>query len=179
MSTQDIATIVIAIATAINVIVTIGLAIATYQTALVAKKNSRADFLLRLDEAFLHHEDVREKLADGGDWHRRKNDPNFPKGPNFNLSEDLIAVSSYMGLFERIQQLIDTGIVDIDAVDGWYGDRLFNIVINPTIKDRLVTHKSGWSDFIKLWRALERRRAVSKRWLPKGRPLPDELFPQS
>lgn len=32
----------------------------------MTKSNSRGDFLLRLDEAFQHHGEVREKLADGG-----------------------------------------------------------------------------------------------------------------
>ena len=176
MPIQDITAIVIAIAAFLTALVTLVIAILTRATLEETRKNSYADMLFRLDEAFLHYENVREKLTIGGDWHRKKDDPTFPKGPNYRLSEELIAISSYMGLFERIQKLIDRRIIYINEVDQWYGDRLINIVINPFIKDRLVKHKDGWSDFIKLWTALvQQRERVSKRGLPKEALLPNEL----
>lgn len=205
MSIQDISAIVIAIATVTNVIVTIYLANATKLAAREAKEateatkqtaeatiaavesankqlemtksNSRGDFLLRLDEAFQHHGEVREKLADGGDWHKKKNDPNYPKGPDFDISKDLIDVSNYMGLFERIKVLVDEGIIDIDLVDRLYSSRFFNIVRNPIIyQKRLVAHTNQWKEFIELWKALVEARQASNYQLPNNLPSLDSLL---
>jgi hypothetical protein len=120
------------------------------------KKNTRGDFLLRLDEAFRYHQDAHIKLRPGGDWTlgpdgdwiRGAGGPTFPQdGP---------AIEGYMGLFERVWALHKLGLIDIETIDGFYGYRLFNIVANPVIyEEKLVKHADGWRDFIALWRALE------------------------
>ena len=176
MTIIEVTEIAIASAAVVTAFITLGIAILTRATLKEARNNSYADILFRLDEAFLHYENVREKLAPGGDWHRKKGDPTFPKGPNYTLSEDLIAISSYMGLFERIQKLIDRRIIYINEVDQWYGDRLINIVINDKIKNRLEKKEEGWSDFIKLWIALQKQRKQdSKRKWPDEALVPKAL----
>jgi hypothetical protein len=141
---------------------------ATKEQLSIGRRIALSDTLFRLDDVFQQYQDVREKLAVGGDWHRGAKGPNYP--------QDLPEVNRYIGLFERVQVLLEKDLIDIDTVDNWYGDRLINIVINPIIKDRLVKHKRGWSDFIKLWKALvKQREQVSKRWLPPEALLPNEL----
>jgi hypothetical protein len=185
MTIQDIAIIVTAFAALVNAFTTIPLAIATYRTAIASqkaayeadlqlqesKKNSRGDFLLRLDEAFQLHRDVRANLGPGGRWYRGEHGPKFP--------EDDAEVQTYMGLFERIHLLIEEGIINIDTVDRLYGHRFFFIVTNPIIyQERLVKHTQDWTDFIKLWKALEQSRLKKNRSLPEDRPSPDDLLAQ-
>ena len=115
------------------------------------QKIAYGDFLLRLDEAFQRHQRVHTKLRPGGEWSRVGPDdkwrPEFPKdGP---------AVEAYMGLFERVQLLLEKDLIDIGTVNRLYGYRLFNIVNNPIIYQvKLVELGDGWIDFIKLWKAL-------------------------
>lgn len=178
MTIQDVAVIVGACAAIVNAATTIPLAIATYQAAKASKeavqeskKNARGDFLLRLDEAFQLHRDIRAKLGPGGRWYRGEHGPKFP--------EDNAEVQTYMGLFERMQILIEEGIIDIDTVDRIYGHRFFFIVINPIIyQERLVKHVRDWTDFIKIWKALEQSRLAKNRSLPENRPSPDDLLAQ-
>lgn len=113
----------------------------------VGQKAARGDFLLRLDEAFRYHQEVHVKLRFGGAYPEVVGALEFPK--------DWPAIESYMGLFERIQVLVEEKIIDIDVVDRLYGYRLFNIVNNPIIHQvKLVELGDGWIDFIKLWKAL-------------------------
>jgi hypothetical protein len=109
------------------------------------QKIAYGDFLLRLDEAFQRHQDVHIKLRFGGE---------SPKG-RLRFPKDWPAIESYMGMFERVQLLLEKDLIDIGTVNRLYGYRLFNIVVNPTIyQEKLVNLGYGWKDFIKLWKAL-------------------------
>jgi hypothetical protein len=123
-----------------------------------SKKIARADFLLRLDEMFQEHTRVHVRLRNGGDWAK---DPKRPtKGPE-NI-EEWTAVEGYMGLFERIQVMINDGIVDLGTIYKLYGYRVFNIADNPVIrKAKLEDRAKYWKDFIELWHALEDYRKKS------------------
>jgi hypothetical protein len=116
-----------------------------------SKKIARAEFLLRLEELFQEHTEVHTRLRPGGDW------ADGSKGPS--TSEEWVKVERYMGLFERIQVLIDDRIVDLDAVDRFYGYRVLNIVDNPIIRQAKLEGERAkyWKNFIKLQRALEER----------------------
>ena len=113
-----------------------------------AKKTAYGDFLLHLDEMFRYYESVHTKLHPKGNWSKGKHSP--------ETVEDWVAVSGYMGLFERIQLLLENDIIkELDTADRLYGYRLFNIVKQPIIyHDMLVERGSGWIGFIKLWEAL-------------------------
>jgi hypothetical protein len=68
------------------------------------------------------------------------------------------AVEAYMGVFERIQLLIDEKILDLDTVDRLYSYRILNIVSNERIwKEKLVEKEQFWPDFTRLWHSLEER----------------------
>ena len=136
---------------------------------------ARGDLLLRLDEALSRYDEVREKLASEGEWHTKIGDPSDPKGPDFSKSKDLTSVASYMGVFERIKELVDMCVIDIETVDRLYSSRFFNIVRNKIIyQKRLVAHTTDWQDFIELWKAIVevRQASIPKRKMPEGVPPP-------
>ncbi len=93
----------------------------------LARKVARAQFLLQLDQMLLQHQDVHARLSGLG-WPNGKSEPETP--------EEWIAVDIYMGLFERIQVLIEDSIVDFDTFDRLYGYRVFLIVNNPVIRQK-------------------------------------------
>lgn len=165
-----IATITTSVLTVAIVAIAVIAGVYTKEELETGQKIARGDFLLRLDEAFMHHKDVHANLAPGGDWHRGANGPKFPN--------DTFPVSSYMGLFERIKVLVDEGIIKIDTVDRLYSSRFFNILRNPTIyQSRLVANTSEWRDFIELWKAIKETRQKSNRQMPEDLPsLEDLLF---
>jgi hypothetical protein len=153
-STNDptaIGTLVTGIVTAFGVAGAIGTVLYARKQLLIAQKTAYGDFLLRLDEAFVRHKVVHVKLRFGDKYPKVVRPFEFPK--------DWPAIESYMGLFERIQVLVEEKIIDIDVVDRLYGYRLFNIVANPVIyREKLVKIADGWRDFIKLWLALQKQR---------------------
>ena len=128
---------------------------------LIGQRTAYGDFLLRLDEAFRKHQNVHIKLRPGGEWSRVGPDGKLREkvdGPKF--PEDGPAVEGYMGLFERVQILLEKDLIDdIDVVYRLYGYRLFNIVDNPNIyQNKLVKFAGGWRDFIQLWLDLQKHR---------------------
>src|SRR5947199_6145441 len=104
MQTQDYINLGIVLGTLITAIATVILALVTQASVREGRRNSRGDFLLRLDEAFRHHQDIHAKLRPGGPWSGQTGGP--------VSREDWIAVESYMGLFERIQVLVEQKVVD-------------------------------------------------------------------
>ena len=139
------------VATAIGVLLTIAGLIYAGKQLRASRKISQGDFLLRLDEMFLSHKDVHVKLRPGGKWSKTKHGPD-------NI-EEWAAEESYMGLFERIEILIENGVLDLGTVDRLYGYRIFNIVGNDIIrKSKLENERKSWEDFDKLWKAIDKRR---------------------
>jgi hypothetical protein len=118
-----------------------------------SKKISRGEFLLRLDELFQQHVETQMRLRPGGDW------SSGDAGPE--KASEWGSVERYMGLFERIQVLMDAGIIDLATVDHLYGYRVLNIAKNPVIRrEKLEGPRAKyWLGFIRLWKALEERRA--------------------
>lgn len=70
-------------------------------------------------------------------------------------TEDFREVALYMGLMERINVMVDQGIVDIDTVNRLYGFRIRTIVENPGIQQWIKEKKHNWQDFIKLSQAID------------------------
>jgi hypothetical protein len=111
-----------------------------------AQKVSKAQFLLQLDILLKEHETVARDLR--GRWRGEG-------GPA--TLEEWIAVERYMGLFERIQILIEDGVVDLKTFDQLYGYRIFYITENSVIHDhKLVERKDQWAHFIRLWDSLKK-----------------------
>jgi hypothetical protein len=115
-----------------------------------SRKIANLDALLRLDEAFQRHAEVHKLLQPNFGWGRNKGGP--------KSDEEWFMVTSYMGLFERVNFLIDIGIEELAMIDKFHGYRVFNIVSNDIIRqakledERLARY---WQEFIKLWLKLK------------------------
>lgn len=141
------------------------------------RQSIRGEFLLTLDQAFVRHAAVHGRLRPGGDWEGSARRPdNMDEwwavkdlGPK---DSEWLAVEEYMGLFERIEVLIDGGSLDAALVNRLYGYRVFNIVANSEIRTKkLIDLAEGRQDFIKLKERLE----AEGRWfapLTRTRPQP-------
>ncbi len=119
-----------------------------------AHQSARGTFLLELDEAFTRHTDVYIRLRPGdvsqspGDW--------IGPGRGPENSSDWMAVEQYMGLFERIEVLIEGGVLDAQITNRLHGYRVRNIVANDRIrKTLLVDGAAGWQDFLSLIERLQ------------------------
>jgi hypothetical protein len=111
---------------------------------------AHGDFLLRLDEAFQRHAKVHMLLQPEFDWGNNKNGPTSP--------EDWFLVTSYMGLFERVNFLIQSEIENLAIIDKLYGYRVYNIVANNVIRRAKLEDKEiarYWEGFIQLWLQLK------------------------
>ena len=87
-----------------------------------SKKIARAEFLLRLEDLFHDHLETHSRLRPGGEW-AKEDGPTSPS--------DWIKVEKYLGLFERINVLVNDGIIDLNYVDDFYGYRVINLARNP------------------------------------------------
>lgn len=141
---EDIAT----IATAVGIILTgVGLIFTGLQVR-DARRVAQGEFLLRLDELFRDHHPVHLRLRPGGEWAGSEKGPQSPA--------EWAEVEAYMGLFERINLLIERKIVDKETVDRLYGYRIRNIVANDVIRQaKLVRARASWQDFVNLCELLD------------------------
>jgi hypothetical protein len=121
------------------------------------RRASEAQFLLSLDDAFRHHVDTHMKFRPAsteppdvvGGWCG-------PEAIGPETDEDLADVEAYMGLFERVNVMIDRGLIDADVVDRLYGYRVGNLLSNPRVVDaKLRDQAAGWQEFIALAAKLE------------------------
>ena len=133
-----------------------------------SQRVATADFLLRLDEMlFSQHNNVHKRLRPGGKWAGGIGAP--------SSAEEWSMLERYMGMFERVKVLLNDGLLDIDAVERFYGYRVRNIVANDEIvkTKRLFTkgewkelsrrerNDHPWKHFIELWHALEKHRGAA------------------
>jgi TRAP-type uncharacterized transport system substrate-binding protein len=63
-----------------------------------------------------------------------------------DFSKDESALSSLLGLYERIQILISRKMVDIETIDRLYGFRFFVLVKNSYVHRKVFDHQSLWID---------------------------------
>jgi hypothetical protein len=127
-----------------------------------SKKVARGEFLLHLDEMLQKHNDVHIRLRPGGEWAKGNT------GPKNN--EEWAAVERYMGLFERVNILVEDKIIDIDTIDRLYGYRIINISENKVIRQaKLEQESQSWQDFIKLKDKIYYLRQNRSRWWYKLR----------
>ena len=112
-----------------------------------SRMSARGTFLLELDTAFVRHDATHRRLR-GGDWAKPRSGP--------KNREEWADVEAYMGLFERIEVLIDGGVLDASLVNRLCGYRVKNIVDNEKIRrEKLIRRADGWSDFRSLMVRLE------------------------
>jgi hypothetical protein len=118
--------------------------------------SSKGSFLLELDQAFARHSDVHVRLRPTGSWAGLGNDSSKHHLATLLTSEEWAEVEAYMGLFERIEMLVDAGIIDVPLVNRLYGYRVSNIVGNTAIRQvKLIKLSDGWQDFLSLCARLE------------------------
>ncbi len=64
-----------------------------------------------------------------------------------------------MGVFERVNLLVDRKLIKIEVVDRFYGYRYDNIDANPAIHQaKLEEERGSWTDFLALGEKLDRSR---------------------
>lgn len=143
-----------AAATAIAAIVALLYAKGQVTEARNQLKNARTvaylDFLLRVDDAFQRHQEVHQLLQPAFAWGNNKGGP--------QSAEDWFKVTSYMGLFERINFLVELGVEQLELVDKLHGYRVYNIVSNNVIRRTKLEDKeiaAYWEGFINLWLKLK------------------------
>lgn len=146
----SIATAVAASAAVIALIYARGQINAAQKQLQASRAIAHGDFLLRLDEAFQRHAKVHMLLQPQFEWGNNKSGPASP--------EDWFLVTSYMGLFERVNFLIQSEIEELAIIDKLYGYRIYNIVANNVIRrakleDREIARY--WEGFIQLWLQLK------------------------
>lgn len=150
MSNELIATVAGLVLTALGLIYT------GYQIS-ESKKVARGEFLLHLDEILQQHNDTHIRLRPGGNW------ANGKSGPKNN--KEWVAVERYMGLFERVNILVEDKIIDIDTIYRLYGYRVINISENKNIrKFKLEKESQSWEDFIKLRDKIDQIDKCHSKW---------------
>jgi hypothetical protein len=129
-----------------------------------ARKATSAQAIFDLEEELARHEEVHTALSGGPRWF----------GPGEERSRARwVAVETYMGLFERVENLIESGILEAAAVEENYGYRVGNLVADDLIyHEELVKRADGWRQFIRLWESLDRARQERL-----GRPLSSRRSP--
>lgn len=114
-----------------------------------AQKTARGEFLLHLDERLDQFREVDECIFD------TKWIPEVSrKYGEFTARPNLYDLNRYMGVFERIQTLIEAKIVDFKIFEQLYGRRLRTLVMNDYVHQKLINKAFSWQPFIKLCKAL-------------------------
>lgn len=110
-----------------------------------ARKQTKGQFLLQLDDHFKSLEAVHQLLSGVDEWN-----PDEPSNHSLNVGR--IELNQYMGLFERIEVLIEDGVIDISLFYRLYGYRLYLILKNEVIYMPLCQDEGAyrWQDFISL-----------------------------
>jgi hypothetical protein len=120
------------------------------------RRATEAQFLLSLDDAFRSHDLTHRKFRPPsvdkrdsvGQWHGET-----ASGPE--TAEEWADVEAYMGLFERVNVMIEGGLIDAETFEDLYGYRVANILSNPSVvTEKLVNRRKFWKDFIALARRL-------------------------
>jgi hypothetical protein len=112
-----------------------------------SQRSAQGTFLLDLQEVLRQHDDVHRKLDSDAGEHWAPSDDEWP------------AIEAYMGVFERVELLVENKILDIETVDRLYSYRVINIVRNDRIRtEKLVEKAEFWPDFFRLWESLQGRK---------------------
>ena len=105
-----------------------------------AQRVTETDLLLRLREAFRHHDPVNVALRPGGAWTNGG-------GPN---DADWPAVDAYLGLFEVCEHMLQNRQLSQSMFRNQYLYRVQNIRANAHIVTRISDERDSWSSLIAL-----------------------------
>jgi len=89
---------------------------------------------------------------------------------------DFDTLFTYLGLFERIKLLIDSGTLKLDEVDRLYGYRVQNIVKNDYLFNLVKEKPETWQDFIQFCKQLalleEKKRTPNTEFIKRCQDFP-------
>jgi hypothetical protein len=118
----------------------------------LGQRAARGSFLLDIQEALRHHELVHRRLDEDDGPYWNPGDSDRSNGEPLTWAD----VEAYMGVFERIQVLIEQRSLDVETVDQLYSFRLVNLTRNGHIyRAKLEDKAQFWSHLMTLWRNLE------------------------
>jgi hypothetical protein len=141
MTVGDIASMIIALGT-------IGSLLYISRQVNVARKQAKGQFLLALDAQFEKFNDITMRLV---------MEPNFvPQG------QEWAQIFGLMSVFERINIMVEDGIMDVAIVDRLHGFRLLKLIANDSIFQRLSETGAEWQDFIDMCYSLAQHREEHK-----------------
>ncbi len=106
----------------------------------MTRRTNRARFWLALRKSFAEHNEVHRLLRPGGKW--------AAPGQGPESTDDWVKVEAYMGLFETCEDLLRSGLVDLESFSRSYGYRVQNIIANTGIVEaKLVERGEYWERF--------------------------------
>jgi hypothetical protein len=109
------------------------------------KKTATADLVLRIYELLGNHKRIIEAV---------KNPQWKPDNTATNSEIDEGALRTYMGLFEGIYNLSESGLMKLQMFERLYGIRVRQIILNDYAFEILKKQPYGWKDFIQLCKEL-------------------------
>ncbi len=130
------------IATAIGVPVALIALLIHFRDHRRAKRIAYGDFLLRIEEASFHHDEIYLTMRTG-DWSDNGDGP--------QTDAEWIAVENYMGFFEHCEFLIQNGTLEESAFIELFAYRMEFIAENAVITNELLSGPSrqNWTLFIR------------------------------
>jgi hypothetical protein len=111
----------------------------------VSRLQTKGQFMLALDEQLKPFASITLALAN-------KQVPFTPQ------SQDWFQVWSYLSVFERMNIMVEDGILDVAMVDRLYGFRLAAILGNDDVFKMVQQAGGEWQDFIHLCKVVAERR---------------------
>jgi len=133
-----------------------------------ASSSGLGQFLLQLDDAMQRHQAAHLKLRPGGEWYNSTDRP---------ADNEMAEAIAYMGLFERVNIMIDLKLLPASVVNRLYGYRVGNIWANDRLMcEKLVKLSGQWQDFLNLVKSMEKERNeeyVPGRWMRYNQLLSD------
>jgi hypothetical protein len=118
---------------------------ATRDATIAAARVAESEFFLHIEELLASHSDVHVRLRTGGAW--------ALSGLGPESSDEWARVEAYMGLFERMNRLIEAHDLSVDYIARFYGYRINNIWANDAIRhQKLEVETAAWQDFVDLSR---------------------------
>jgi len=67
-------------------------------------------------------------------------------------------VHQYMGVFERIEHLLEDGSIDLDTVNRFYGQRAENLLRSKGVQGYVTDKPDEWIELAKFCRTLRKKR---------------------
>lgn len=148
-----------ALGTVVAAVAAAGAVVVARRQLIAQSRSTEGQFLLELDAAFRTHDSTHRKLRPASAGAAPDNEVGAWSGSDARgpaNADEWADVEAYMGLFERVNRMIDRGLLDVAFVSDVYGYRVGNIWANPRIRqEKLVKNADYWRNFIDLTAKLE------------------------